>query len=79
MGLLTSREELGVYYKPLAPALKQLQQKPESSLRREETEERGERTSCRARRESGGGTSRKSGQSDFRTNANAEKTDGGEG
>lgn len=67
-----------MYYKPLAPALKQLQQKPESPLRREETEERGERT-CRERRESGGGTSRNSGQSDFRTNANAEKTDGGEG
>lgn len=49
MGLLTGREELGVYYKPLAPALKQLQQKPESSLRREETEERVERT-CRERR-----------------------------
>lgn len=78
MGLLTGREELGVYYKPLAPALKQLQQNPESSLWREETEEREEHT-CQERRESGGGTSWNSGQSDFRTNANAEKTDGGEG
>lgn len=38
MGLLTSREELGVNYEPLSPVLKQLQPKPESPHRREEME-----------------------------------------